>query len=94
MRALSMANKAGGAGKPDMALIKELREASGAPVVDCKNALAVSVFPRGRSLWCWSCCSNVFVGTSSSQDLRTEQVGRTKAGRTERGVESRVESET
>ncbi|CAM9168517.1 unnamed protein product [Ectocarpus fasciculatus] len=40
VRALSMANKAGGAGKPDMALIKELREASGAPVVDCKNALA------------------------------------------------------
>ncbi|CAN0532321.1 unnamed protein product, partial [Ectocarpus sp. 12 AP-2014] len=40
VRALSTANKAGGAGKPDMALIKELREASGAPVVDCKNALA------------------------------------------------------
>jgi len=28
--------------KPNMALIKELREASGAPVVDCKDALAVS----------------------------------------------------
>lgn len=27
--------------KPDMSLIRELREASGAPVVDCKNALAV-----------------------------------------------------
>lgn len=27
--------------KPDMALIRELREASGAPIVDCKNALAV-----------------------------------------------------
>ncbi|CAN0404640.1 unnamed protein product [Ascophyllum nodosum] len=24
-----------------MALIRELREASGAPIVDCKNALAV-----------------------------------------------------
>lgn len=42
-RALSAANKPGGAAasKPDMALIRELREASGAPVVDCKNALAV-----------------------------------------------------
>lgn len=39
-RALSMANNAA-AGRPNMALIKELREASGAPVVDCKNALAV-----------------------------------------------------
>eukprot|EP00752_Nemacystus_decipiens_P005217 g4736.t1 len=34
-----MDNKAGAA-KPNMALIRELREASGAPVVDCKNALA------------------------------------------------------
>lgn len=30
-----------GAAKPNMALIRELREASGAPVVDCKNALEV-----------------------------------------------------
>ncbi|CAM9573405.1 unnamed protein product [Pylaiella littoralis] len=35
----SMPNNAT-AGRPNMALIKELREASGAPVVDCKNALA------------------------------------------------------
>lgn len=41
VRALSMDNKGGGGAKPNMALIKELREASGAPVVDCKNALAV-----------------------------------------------------
>lgn len=27
--------------KHDMTLIRELREASGAPIVDCKNALAV-----------------------------------------------------
>ncbi|CAM9910192.1 unnamed protein product, partial [Hapterophycus canaliculatus] len=40
VRALSMENKVGGGAKPNMALIKELREASGAPVVDCKNALA------------------------------------------------------
>lgn len=33
--------------KPNMALIKELREASGAPVVDCKNALAVSQSVHG-----------------------------------------------
>eukprot|EP00903_Cladosiphon_okamuranus_P009138 g8731.t1 len=36
LRVLSMDNKAA---KPNMALIRELREASGAPVVDCKNAL-------------------------------------------------------
>lgn len=41
VRGLSMDNKAGEA-KPDMALIRELREASGAPVVDCKNALQVN----------------------------------------------------
>lgn len=42
IRPFSMENKRGGAaGKPDMALIRELREASGAPIVDCKNALAV-----------------------------------------------------
>lgn len=40
VRGLSMDNKAG-AVKPNMALIRELREASGAPVVDCKNALEV-----------------------------------------------------
>eukprot|EP00904_Undaria_pinnatifida_P001229 jgi/Undpi1/11106/HiC_scaffold_30.g13404.m1 len=45
-RALSTAsNKPGGGAaaaskKPDMALLRELREASGAPIVDCKNALA------------------------------------------------------
>lgn len=39
VRRLSMDNKAA---KPNMALIRELREASGAPVVDCKNALEVS----------------------------------------------------
>ncbi|CAM9096072.1 unnamed protein product [Laminaria digitata] len=39
-RALSTANKPAAASKPDMALIRELREASGAPIVDCKNALA------------------------------------------------------
>lgn len=38
VRGLSMDN----AVKPNMALIRELREASGAPVVDCKNALEVS----------------------------------------------------
>ena len=40
-RPFSIENKPGGTGKPDMALIRELREASGAPIVDCKNALAV-----------------------------------------------------
>lgn len=51
-RALSTAsNKPGGGAaaaskKPDMALLRELREASGAPIVDCKNALAV----RDRSI--------------------------------------------
>lgn len=45
IRPFSMENKRGGAaGKPDMALIRELREASGAPIVDCKNALAVRMF--------------------------------------------------
>lgn len=45
VRGLSMDNKAGAA-KPNMALIRELREASGAPVVDCKNALEVSDIPH------------------------------------------------
>lgn len=40
--AVRMLSSAAKAAKPDMALIRELREASGAPIVDCKNALAVS----------------------------------------------------
>lgn len=55
VRGLSMDNKAGAA-KPNMALIRELREASGAPVVDCKNALEVRNIPHrereGRSGRC------------------------------------------
>lgn len=40
------------AAKPDMALIRELREASGAPIVDCKNALAVRFTLTGGGRHC------------------------------------------
>lgn len=61
VRGLSMDNKAGAA-KPNMALIRELREASGAPVVDCKNALEVSnKSHREREGWRGICVDNAAV---------------------------------
>lgn len=50
--AFRMLSSVAKAAKPDMALIRELREASGAPIVDCKNALAVRCTSTGRGRHC------------------------------------------